>query len=129
VAALVAAKARRCRRQRGATDPGARLVGAWEYTLDRLSEHGPALPASLSAPEIADRAGARFTEVTAPMRSLAPAVDAVRYNRGAPVRVGAPDEGWAAAREVHAALHAGASLEGRARAWVSTAPLVRRRAD
>ena len=80
-------------------------------------------------PEIADRAGARFTGVTAPMRSLAPAVDAVRYNRGAPVLVGTPDEGWAAAREVQAALRSGASLGTRVRAWVSTAPLMRRRAD
>ena len=129
VGSLVAAKAIRRRRQRGATDPGARLVGAWEYTLDRLGEHGLALPASLTAPEIADRAGARFTGVTAPMRTLAPAVDAVRYNRGAPVLVSTPDEGWAAAREVQAALRSGSSLGTRVRAWVSTAPLMRRRAD
>jgi hypothetical protein len=124
---LVAAKGVRRRRQRGATDPGVRLTGAWEYTLDRLGERGLALPASLTAPEVADRAGTRFAAAAAPMRRLAPAVDAVRYNRGAPVPAGAADEGWVAAREVDAALRRGASIAVRLRAWLSAAPLLRAR--
>jgi hypothetical protein len=61
------------------------------------------------------------------MMRLAPAVAAVRYNRGASVLVATADEGWMAAREVQAALRSEASMGARLRAGVSTAPLVRAR--
>jgi hypothetical protein len=81
-----------------------------------------ALPASLTAPEVADRAAARFEASATGMRVLAPAVDSVRYDRAGSVSAEGAERGWLAARQVGTALRAGASVGTRLRGALSVAP-------
>jgi transglutaminase-like putative cysteine protease len=128
VALVLLAKAARRRRQRHGRDPAALVAGAWERTLDRLAEHGLDIPGSLTAPEVAARAGVAFgTEAAGAVAVLVPVVDAARYNRRFPPTAERADRSWATARDVEAALRAAATPGRRLRAVVSVAPLVRGR--
>ncbi|MBO0693077.1 MAG: hypothetical protein J2P58_09285 [Acidimicrobiaceae bacterium] len=122
---VVAAKAVRRRHQRNRTDPAARLAGAWEHTLDRLAEHGLRLPASLTGPEVADRAATSVGEAARPLRDLATAVDAARYDRRHRPAPETVEEGWAVARRVGDALRSRSSVRARIRAALSLAPFTR----
>jgi hypothetical protein len=123
--AVVTAKSVRRRRQHRRPDPADRLAGAWEHTLDRLAEYRLRLPASLTAPEVADRAGASVAAAARPLCDLATAVDAARYDRRRRPAPDAVEQGWAVARQVDAALRGGASLPARVRAALSLAPFTR----
>ena len=122
---LVGAKAIRRRRQRRRTDPAARLAGAWEHTLDRLAEHQLHVPASLTAPEVADRAAPSIGAAAAPLQDLAGAVDAARYDRRRGPASSTVEQAWAVARQVDDALRSGASVRARIRAALSLAPFTR----
>jgi transglutaminase-like putative cysteine protease len=128
VGAVLAAKAVRRQHQRTRGSAPDRVVGAWEHTVDRLAEYGLSVPASLTAPEVVVRTEATFGAATAEaVQALAPAVDAVRYDRGHPPDDAAADRSWAAATRVGSSLRAGASPSARLRAGLSPTPLQRRR--
>ncbi len=123
--AIPTAKAVRRRRQHRQLDPAGRPAGAWEHTLDRLAEHRLRLPASLTAPEVANRAAVPVGPAAEPLRELAAAVDAARNDRRQQPTPDAVLQGWAVASQVDAALREGASLRARAWAALSLAPFRR----
>jgi hypothetical protein len=128
VGVVVGAKALRRQRQRSRGTAADRVAGAWEHTVDGLVEHGLAVPASLTAPEVVIRAEASFGSATAEaVMALTPVIDAARYDRSHPPDDVTADQSWAAAAQVRASLRAGATPTGRIRAGLSTAPLLRRR--
>lgn len=83
VTSILAMKARRRRRHRHAPGNAARVAGAWQEAVDRLTERGIPMPASLTAHEVADRATSVLGAAADPVVRLAPLTTAAVY---------APDE-------------------------------------
>ncbi|HEX2298216.1 MAG TPA: DUF4129 domain-containing protein, partial [Pseudonocardiaceae bacterium] len=71
---VIAGEKTRRRRQRRKGDAAERIVGAWQESTDRLVEHGVAVPPSLTAQEVAQRAGQQLGEPAAAVTALAPIV-------------------------------------------------------
>jgi transglutaminase-like putative cysteine protease len=84
VTSVLSAKAWRRRRRRNAPGAAARVVGAWREVTDRLVERGVAVPASLTAHEVAERATRAMGAVAEPVMRLAPLVTAAVYARDDP---------------------------------------------
>ncbi|WP_166664383.1 transglutaminase TgpA family protein [Actinophytocola oryzae] len=92
-AAVLAAKTRRRRVRRLAPGNAARVTGAWLEAVDRLVERGIAVPASLTAHEVAERAVRVLGAVAEPLVPLASIATAAVY---APVEPDdhAVEEAW-----------------------------------
>lgn len=123
-AAVVVLKERRRRRRQTGT-PGARVAGAWAEALDRLTEAGLALPRSVVAEEVADRAAGLPTvppAATAPLAGLAALANRARFAPTGP----SPDEAaeaWSRAGDVAAGMRAARSRFGRLRLALDPRPL------
>ncbi len=81
---ILATKARRRRRRRHAPGNAARVAGAWQEAVDRLTERGIPMPTSLTAHEVADRATAVLGVAADPLVRLAPLATAAVYAPGEP---------------------------------------------
>jgi transglutaminase-like putative cysteine protease len=73
-AAIAAEKGRRHLRRRWASDPAARLLGAWQSARDRLVEGGLDLPPSMAAQDVVASAARRFGRAANPVGTLVPLV-------------------------------------------------------
>lgn len=112
---------RRHRRSRGSA--AAQIVGAWRETTDRLLEHGVAVPWSLTAQEVAQRADQQLGRPAAAVAVLAPIVTKAIFCP-IPPEDNSVREAW----ELHAQLRrdlrqVGGPLD-RIRTWLDPRPLV-----
>jgi transglutaminase-like putative cysteine protease len=123
VASVLVAKRVRRRRRRTAPGAAARVVGAWRETTDRLVERGVAVPASLTAHEVAERAMRAMGAVAEPVVRLAPLVTAAVF---APDEPGedAVAEAWSLERRLRGLLYPRRRLPRRLVAALDPRPLV-----
>lgn len=100
VALLVGRKRRRIRaRRRG--DPRRQVIGAWQETLDVLSESGVAGLGSLTSDEVADRAATTFGAETAEStRAVGAAADRAIFAPSAPIEPATAVAAWRGQAEV-----------------------------
>ncbi|HET8620138.1 MAG TPA: transglutaminaseTgpA domain-containing protein [Acidimicrobiales bacterium] len=120
----VVAKARRRRRRRRAGRPADRVVGAWDETVDRLSEHGVDVGAAYTSSEVAARATARFNGSLTAVGPLASLVAVAVYSPVEP-----SEEAARRAWELEHAARGELDAVGGARQWlrsrIDPRPLVR----
>ncbi len=124
---VLAAKRSRRRRRRQATEPSARVQGAWHEALDRLAEHGVRPERSMSTTDVVRVAGAVVDgAVVPPLEALAALANVSRFNSSG----ASPEEAttaWEAADLVTAGLRDACTARRRLSAAVSPAPLLTRR--
>lgn len=117
-AGIVAAKAVRRRRRRLAADPAARVLGAWQEAVDRLTERGVTPPVSLTFHEVARYADAKLGARSA--EALAELATTAVY---APEHLGDTDEAWRLVDRLHTELHPRRAWAARLLAAVHPRPL------
>jgi hypothetical protein len=92
---MVWRKQRRLRRRRRLADPRRRLLGAWQESLDVLSESGLPDLTSLTSAEVVAVTGARFGEEPASEAELlGRAANAAAYRPSLPVAAEEADAAW-----------------------------------
>lgn len=95
VVLLLARKPIRAARRRRAADPRTRLIGAWEESIDVLTEAGLPDLRALTSSEIAHLAGERFgTTPQEQAASLGSAANAVAYSSATVVEPADADAAW-----------------------------------
>lgn len=123
--AVVVAKTRRRARRRARPEAVGAIAGAWEDTLERLSEAGMAAGSARTPLELAGDAGERVpVGAAAPLRLLAETYTAARYGLAPPDRADA-DRAWSMAIAVDDALAGDVSLWVRWRRRLDPTPLRR----
>ncbi|WP_206790320.1 transglutaminase domain-containing protein [Amycolatopsis sp. MtRt-6] len=120
---ILAMKARRRRRHRHAPGNAARVAGAWQEAVDRLTERGIPMPASLTAEEVADRATRVLGAAADPLVRLAPLVTAAVYAPGEPDDH-AVEQAWQLESELRRRLYPARLSWRRLRAGVDPRPLI-----
>lgn len=123
VMSVLVAKGVRRRRRRTAPGAAARVVGAWREATDRLVERGVAVPASLTAHEVAERATRAMGAVAEPVARLAPLVTAAVFAPGEPGE-DAVTEAWSLERRLRGLLYPRRRLPHRLVAALDPRPLV-----
>jgi len=115
------------RRWRRRTGGGAadRVVGAWQETLDRLTEHGVDVRASDTSVEVAAHTTARFNGSVTSVRPLAMLVAVAVYAPTEPPE-DAARQAWELERQARAELDAVGGLRRRVTSRIDPRPLVRR---
>ncbi len=120
---VAAAKLRRRQSQRGRVDPSARVAGAWEFVVDRLSELGVGIGAALTSAEVVDRVLATLGPACAwPLRDLSETVDATRFDQRFPPRAAAAEDAWRQAEAFDQQRRRSLSRLRRIRSVLSPAP-------
>lgn len=123
VTGILAMKARRRRRRRHAPGNAARVAGAWQEAVDRLTERGIPMPASLTAHEVADRAASVLGAAADPLVRLAPLTTAAVYAPDEPDDR-AVEQAWQLESELRRRLYPGRLSWRRLRAGVDPRPLI-----
>ena len=121
----VTVKANRRWRRRTGGRPSDRVVGAWQETVDRLTEHGVDVHPSHTSTEVAARTTARFNGSVTSVAPLATLVAVAVY---APVEPSedAARQAWTLERKARGELDAAGGVSRRLTSRMDPRPLVRR---
>jgi hypothetical protein len=122
---LVVAKRLRRRRRRHARTPTARVMGAWQEALDRLTEHGLPVHRTETADEVSAHAAARFNGAATPVARMVPLVALALFAPFEPSDDVAR-HAWDLERAVRTGLRPVGGPRRRAWAVVDPRPLLRR---
>jgi len=118
----------RRRRQRRQGSTAAQIVGAWRETTDRLIEHGVAVPQSLTAQEVAQRAKHQLGDPAAAVTALAPMVTKAVFC-SIPPEDNTVRTAWELYAQLSRALRRFDGPLGWVRAWLDPRPLITARQD
>jgi transglutaminase-like putative cysteine protease len=124
IVSVVVKSNRRWRRRTGGA-PADRVVGAWQETVDRLTEHGVEVRSSDTSVEVAAHATARFNGSVTSVRPLAMLVAVAVYAPSEPPE-DAARQAWALERQARGELDAVGGLRRRFTSRIDPRPLVRR---
>ncbi|WP_086662376.1 transglutaminase TgpA family protein [Lentzea kentuckyensis] len=115
-------KAHRRRRRRRHPDPAARVLGAWQEQIDRLTERGIAAPVSLTFHEVAQQVRGVLGDAAGLVEASAELATTAIY---APEHVDESDadEAWRLVAQLHTRLHRRRVSVTRLRATVDPRPL------
>ncbi|MEU3642825.1 transglutaminaseTgpA domain-containing protein [Lentzea sp. NPDC034063] len=119
---VVLVKSHRRRRRQRDPDRAARVLGAWQEQIDRLTERGITFPVSLTAPEVARRVHDDLGEAAPLFTASAELANAAVY---APETLddADADQSWRLVTELREQLHSGRASLSRLRAAVDPRPL------
>jgi hypothetical protein len=121
----VTVKANRRWRRRTGGRPSDRVVGAWQETVDRLTEHGVDVHPSHTSTEVAARTTARFNGSVTSVAPLATLVAVAVYAPNEPSE-DAARQAWTLERKARGELDAAGGVRRRVTSRMDPRPLVRR---
>jgi transglutaminase-like putative cysteine protease len=121
----VTVKANRRWRRRTGGRPADRVVGAWQETLDRLTEHGVDVHPAHTSIEVAARTTARFNGSVTSVAPLATLVAVAVYAPTEPSE-DAARQAWTLERKARGELDAAGGIGRRLTSRIDPRPLVRR---
>ena len=124
IVSVVVKSNRRWRRRTGGA-PADRVVGAWQETVDRLTEQGVEVRSSDTSVEVAAHTTARFNGSVTSVRPLAMLVAVAVYAPTEPPE-DAARHAWALERQARGELDAVGGLRRRVTSRIDPRPLVRR---
>ncbi len=124
----VAAEKFRRRRARRSGSRSARIIGAWQQTVDRLLENGVPVTADLTAGEVAHHTRHRFGDDVGAVAVLAPIVTKTVFGQDAPEE-SAVKEAWGLDARLRRELRGVRSPFAIVRGWLDPRPLFARRLD
>jgi hypothetical protein len=111
---LLSRKRVRAARRRRSPDPRTKLIGAWQESLDVLTEAGLPELTTLTSAEIAELTGEQFgAETGATAASLGTAANAVAYSRATIVAPQEAEDAWARQRSLSKAVRRQLGVRGR----------------
>ena len=111
---LVSRKRVRAARRRRSPDPRTRLIGAWQESLDVLSEAGLPELTTLTSSEIADLTDEQFgAESGERTRALGTAANAVAYSVATVIAPAEADAAWSQQRTLRKAVRRQLGVRGR----------------